>query len=123
MSVSITIMGNYDYCQKHNLVENDEYPFVLNMSNGNFSTFANALGLVDQEDDMWTGEVYPQKVKKLLLCFDPELAVRGQEDSYGRNGCRVIECGLQEEQINRYIALLMLICEEAERREEKIVWG
>ena len=129
MSVTITISGNETYCHKHNLVEYEEfegtksplYPYQLNISNSNFSTFANAIGLVDQEDDMWTGEIYPQKLKRLIACFDPQLAVREQNDD-DDNGSRFIDCGLPEEKVDRYLTLLTIMAEEAERREEKIVW-
>ena len=126
MSVTITISGNMTYCQEHNLVEESDgieyYPYEMNLSNGNFSTFANSLGLIEQEEDMWAGEVYPQKVLQLLKSFDPELAVRGQTEEFGKKGARIINCGLRDEQVHRYCELLTIMCEEAERREEKIVW-
>lgn len=131
MSVTITIMGNQKYCQDYGLVKYEEYdgekyslyPFELNLSNGNFSTFANALGLIDTEEDMWCGEIYPQKLMMLLRQFQPELAVRAEDKDVGDKGCLYINCGLEQDQIDRYVVLLTVMAEEAERREEVIVWG
>lgn len=131
MSVTLTISRNMEYCKARGLItyeildgESFEiYPFELNIANGNFSTFANALGLVDDEEGMYCGEVYPHKLKILLKELDPALAVRDGSEDYGQGGARIINCGLTEAQIQRYITELQSICDEAEKREELVVWG
>jgi hypothetical protein len=36
---------------------------------------------------------------------------------------KIYECGLEREQIDRYVTVLFEICEEAIKRNELVVWG
>lgn len=38
-------------------------------------------------------------------------------------GCRVIDCGLSEEQLVRYVTRLMVLAIEAEKAGEDVYWG
>lgn len=126
MSVSITISGNVQFCDRNGLfreIHDDygimrEYPFDMNLANGNFAALWSAMGM----DSMY-GDIYPQKLAARVRALKCEDVVREESSEFGSGGCEIINCGLPAEQVSRYIEALSLMCEEAERREEKIVWG
>ena len=126
MSVSITITGNKKYCDKNGLfreVSDDygtfrEYPFDMNLANGNFASFFGAMGMVEA-----FGEIYPQKLSAKLSALQANDAEREYSEFDTESACHIIDCGLTKVQISRYTELLKVMCDEAERREEKIVWG
>ena len=98
------------------------YPFELNVANGNWSTFANALGLVDS-DSMYEGWADGRVILGLIKRFCPELSIRGERDEQNEGEARIIDCGLSAAQVNRYAIVLAEIASEAERREEKVCWS
>lgn len=147
MSVTISIGGNRDYCIQNNLIQYDEYPcicawndneadpacpdckgtgierfevlpFELNVANGNFHMLWSALGL---ECD-YCGSMHPHLIATILRSFDPELLRRADRVEQD-NGPMVVHCGTTPEQVQRYIETLTEIVNEAERREELIIWG
>lgn len=147
MSVTITIAHNRDHARQHGTARmiaepcchdadcpycggkgqmeaHEELPFELNLANGNFATLAAAIGCFGDGDDMWCGSAYPHAVKAALRCLDTELAVRCPTKEFGKRGkLRSMDCGCRPEQVERYTAELTKIADEAERREEMIVWG
>lgn len=90
------------------------YPYEMNLANANFATLWNSLGL---ESKPW-GELNPQVALKALARTPTALLVREN-----RFEDRVYHCGIHEDQANRYFASLKKIADEAEKREEKIIWG
>jgi len=77
----------------------------LNVSNRNFATLWNALGL-DVGD--WVGEIDPLDVMCALRRFDPSLVVRETIE----DGC-MISCGITPEQVERYRSILTAVCNVA----------
>ena len=67
------------YCEGTSFVTEKVYPFELNVANGNWSTFANALGLVDS-DSMYEGWADGRVIIGLIKRFCPELSIRGERD-------------------------------------------
>jgi len=102
-------------------VRNDKSDLFMNLSNRNFSTFWSALGL-NVKDGLF-GREYPQKILDRLRTFEPALALRETEESVGAQGCQMIDFGITPEQVRRYVWNLKKICDEAERKEEFVVWG
>lgn len=90
------------------------YPFELNLSNTNFCTLMNALGF----DFDCFGEIDPRRMLKALNRIPSGLVCReaSQEGNH-------LYAGICPEQADRYFRTLTEIASEAERREEKILWG
>ena len=87
--------------------------FSMNLANANFATFWNALGL---DTEGYTCS--PTIILDLLKQFNPELAIRDTIEEKN-----IIDCGLDESQIDSYVSRLTFIAEAAQRRNEQIVWG
>ena len=146
MSVTITIKNNRKYCQEKLMVvktqlpcqcagyengmrttgdENceeckgegftmmDVYPFELNLANANFETLWRVLGL-DQTAPM----LDPRRILKALKKTSLSKIIKG-----GVRDGNTIYCGISPEQAARYKVKLTELCEEASRREEKVIWG
>lgn len=105
------------YCGGKGSVSFDIVPFEMQLSNLNFCRLWNDLGL----DPEPCGSVDP----RLLLgrLGTPELSVRPPSEGVWQGGCHVITGGITYEQSHRYHVRLQGICEEASRREERIVWA
>ena len=142
MSITVTINGNYDYCDAHQLTVKQEeeclcvhheateascpfckgsgvyvdvlYPFEMNLANRNFATLWNSLGL---EFD-YTGSIDARLVRDALSRLPQDLLLR----STRREG-NCIDFGISEAQASSYVSRLQDICDEAERREELITWS
>ena len=141
MSVTITINNNIQYCNENNLFTPDsieccndkecpsckgkgtytfnQYPFELNVSNTNFDVLWSALNLHSEPD----GEMYPQRLKIALKSFDPALLVRDTVKEKGHHQPSIIHCGIDAERARYYYEKLMIIAEEAMKREELINWS
>lgn len=89
--------------------------FEMNVANGNFDTLWSALGL-DLADRC--GSMDGRVLQAAVRCADEALIVREgtREQNY-------IDCGIGQGQAASYLARLMEIAVEAERREELVVWG
>lgn len=89
------------------------YPFVLELSNTNFTLIMSALGLsVDTY-----GEILPHKLWLSLRSLSPLLLERSI-----RTGDNEFYLGVDTQQSERYIKELTSIVHEALRREELIIW-
>ena len=110
------------YCKGTSMYSEKVYPFELNVANGNWSTFANALGLVDS-DSTYDGMVDGRVILGLIRRFCPELSIRGEREEQNEGGPHVIYCGLSAAQVSRYAIEIAKIASEAERREEKVCWS
>lgn len=146
MSISIFPVGNFEFCETNNLVEIikedclcDEtnksschycngagiystkiYPCEMNISNGNFATLWNALGL----DFDYCGEICPKKILEVLKTFDEKLLLRANYVSSNDNGdCNFVSFGIDMEQALRYIRGLKEIAMHAISRGVNICWG
>lgn len=86
----------------------------LNMSCRNFGTLWSSLGLSRQSE----GTIHPLVLKRVLDSFIPDLAVRSpfMIDN-------VYDFGISNEQIITYVAKLLMICDEALKREELVCWN
>lgn len=144
MSVTVSIQGNHDWCREHGRVvkvkeecccvfkgeaeedcflcngsgieERDEYPFQLNLANGNFARLCNDLGIKCEPD----GEIDGRTLLSLL--GSPELHVRDTVE-HGGDGPFMLTGGITLDQATRYHARLREIALEAQRREALVVWG
>jgi hypothetical protein len=129
MSVTITISNNKKYVdqncsEKINIIvypEDDfypkftekNYPFEMNMANGNFHTVMSALGL----DMDYVGSMDARILYNALKKTHPEMFER-----ITRQDGIVTFCGIGINQAESYHYRLYEICEEAIKREEKLVW-
>jgi len=87
----------------------------MNLSNGNFSTFASALGLpVNACGGTWDARI----VLKALKSLNPELSVRTAHQEGN-----MIDCGIDIDYVTRRVETLLMIALEAARREELVCWG
>lgn len=102
------------YCNNTQVYTQEVYPFELNISNSNFSTLWNSLGL----DFDYCGEVETDKVSSALNSLDENLLLRANyvEDNF-------YSFGIDRAQAKRYIDTLKDIVEEATKRNVKICWG
>jgi len=87
----------------------------LNLSNNNFSTYWNALGLPLENH---CGSIDGQEILDALDRLDPQLVVRAT--SY----CgKIISCGITLPQVKRYNKLLREIAEEAANTDTEVQWS
>jgi hypothetical protein len=105
-----------DKCQNGKVVFRSS-KWQLQMANGNFSTVMSALGLCASSDDGLCGALDARVVLAALDRLNPQLAVRAE-----RKNKNVIHCGIDQEYVERRVALLREIATEAARREEMVVW-
>lgn len=148
-NVSITIfpVGNFEFCETNNLVEiikedclcspttarechycngagiysSKNYPCEMNISNGNFATLWNALGL---EHD-YCGEICPKKIIEVLKTFDEKLLLRANYVLSNDNECCPIfySFGIDNDRAMSYINRLKDIAMHAISRGVLICWG
>ena len=113
------------YCGGKGVIVRKSPPigWEANLANGNFSTIGNAIGFLDDPEDMWGGSIHPQKLIDLLDAFDPSLGVRGGSDTQEEGKCRIIDCGCSPEQVDRYTRGLRLIAYVALSRGVDVEWG
>ena len=142
MSVTVSPTNNIEFCQKNNLItickeeccewsdchfchgtneyETKIYPFEMNLSNGNFSTLWNSLGL----DFDYCGEISPEELRDSLLNFDEELLLRANHVEANENGdAHFISFGIDRERAIGYNKRLKAIVAEAFLRKTTISWG
>ena len=106
-------------CKGKGIISFTHYPFELNVANANFSTLWNSLGL---EHD-YCGEIDPRVVLKAINRTPVALIERQITEDNEEGKVHIINCGIHTKQAQRYITALTEICEEAEKREEKVYWG
>ena len=113
---NVTPWANCPHCMGTGELQYKVRPFELNMSNGNFLRLWSDLML---GSDLF-GSVDARVLSGRLGL--PELSVRpATEEIHGEN--IVINGGVTYEQAHRYHKTLAAICDEAERREELVIWG
>lgn len=112
--------GNPDCweCKGAGIVRFSQYPFEINMANANFRTTFAALGL-DTDD---YGEMDPRVLLKALDRTPAALMLREDQEESG-SGPHLYSFGIHPGQADRYQRELRTLAQEAERREEKVVWG
>ena len=146
MSVTIEIENGREWAKQHNFVERVEepcgdmcsklddcvfcsgtgiyveeiYPFEMNLSNANFFRFMRGLGFKEPE---YAGELDGRVLIKRLQGLMPEKVVRKSVKETGVNGATLITGALSEDLVALFVQRLSSICEEAQRREELVIWG
>lgn len=145
MSIIITIKNNRDYCREKDMAANtrvpcqctnengtapaagltcqhcegqgytelEVFPFELNVAETNFETLWNVLSL-----DPTAVGLDPRRILKALRKTTLSLMIRG-----GVKQGNTVYCGISPAQAARYKVKLTEMCEEAARREEKVIWG
>jgi hypothetical protein len=89
------------------------FPFELNVAETNFETLWNVLSL-----DPTAVSLDPRRILKALKKTTLSLMIRG-----GVKQGNTVYCGISPAQAARYKVKLTEMCEEAARREEKVIWG
>jgi len=110
---------NCHYCKGSGEYLFEQYPFEMNLANGNAATLMNALGL---EFD-YCGDIEPRRLIKAITRTPAALIQRQTVSGTGDKGAKIIHCGIVEEQADSYLSRLLKIAQEAEKREEKVWWG
>ena len=101
---------------------------ALNVANGNGYAIQQMIG-IEQLD--CCGSIDARTLLSRLATIDPRQHVRATRDNSGveisdegvRPVCRVIDCGLHVEQIERYVDALRAIAIGALARGEEVTWG
>jgi len=106
-------------CHGTGAVTFESYPFELNLANANFRTLFNALGLPDED----YGELDSRIISRAVRKTPAALYQRARREETGERGCHLIDLGIRSDQAKRYQDALLALALEAERREEKIIWG
>ena len=145
MSITIFPVGNFEFCEANNLVEIikedclcDEtnksschycngagiystkiYPCEMNISNGNFKTLWNALGL----DFDYCGEICPKKIIEVLKTFDPDLLLAANYVDASGESAIFYSFGIGGGRAMGYIDRLKDIAMHAISRGVNICWG
>jgi hypothetical protein len=145
VSVTIFPVGNLQFCEENNLVEiikeecacdettkkwchycNGEgiysfkkYPCEMNISNGNFKTLWNALGL----DYYYCGQICPKKIIEVLKTFDDNLLLRANYVDASEENATFFSFGIDKEKALRYTKGLKEIAMHAISRGVLICWG
>lgn len=146
MSITIFPVGNFEFCETNNLVDiikedclcvsdtrnnchycngsgeysTEIYPCEMNISNGNFKTLWNALGL----DFDYCGEICPKKILDSLRILDENLLLRANFVLSNDSGdANFISFGIDKEQALRYTKRLREIAMHAISRGVNICWG
>jgi len=122
MSVTITIDKNMEYCHRKKWEKKGECgetirPFEFNVTNGTFCNLWKCLGFEMDEQTAWPGEVDGRVLQQCLFSFKPHSIVREAKQNE-----TVWQGPLSFKQASRYRILLRVIAQEAEKREEKVVW-
>jgi hypothetical protein len=146
MTISIFPVGNFEFCETNNLVEIikedclcspatvkdchycngagiysiKKYPCEMNISNGNFATLWNALGL---EHD-YCGQICPKKIIEVLKTFDDNLLLRANYVSSNDDGdCNFVSFGIDKDRAMSYTSRLKDIAMHAISRGVLVCWG
>jgi hypothetical protein len=114
-------LAHCSICHGTGVVEREEYPYDLNLSNHNFTTLWSAMGLTPGE--YLAGDIDSRHVLAAVRRFSPERAIRKGGEHITICGLTGIDCGLTQEQIEIRIMRIHAIAMEAARREEYIVWS
>lgn len=104
--------------------EADDLP-ELNVANANARALLRMLGL-EAEGDL-VGSIDPEDLLFRISMADPTSAQRPMTDNHGvhiaedavRQVPRMIDCGLQEDQVRRYLQILTFLAETAKERGPK----
>lgn len=108
------------YCKGEGIYSFKNYPCEMNISNGNFATFWNALGL---EHD-YCGEICPSDIIKALKTFDENLLLRANYVSSNDDGdCNFVSFGIDKDRAMSYTSRLKDIAMHAISRGVNICWG
>jgi hypothetical protein len=102
-----------EHCGGQGYIEQEIFPYELNIANANFETLWSVLNL-----DPAAALLNPYRILKALRKTTLSLMVRG-----GVKQGNTSYCGISPEQASRYKVKLTELCEEASRREENIIWG
>jgi len=106
-------------CKGKGTISFTNYPFEMNLANGNFRTLWNSLGL----NFDYCGEIDPRTILKAINRTPVSLVERQTTEDNEEGKVHIIHCGIDTEQAGWYFTTLTEICEEAEKREEKVYWG
>jgi hypothetical protein len=91
----------------------------LNVTNANFGAIWATLGLTHD----WAGELDGRALAARVRAVRPEAIVRKRPRDVATDGGRTVNRGIRQVQAERYLEMLAVIAAEAERREERVVWG
>ena len=101
------------------------YPFEANLANGNAYAVMNMLRMPAD----YSGECNPQIVLdgiafvRAMNAVGHEPLVTAPSEERGEGGCRMVHCGREPDQIERYMVAFEGIAMEAARRKVNVVWG
>ncbi|MCR9292026.1 MAG: hypothetical protein NXI32_04855 [bacterium] len=115
------------YCRGSGVETVRSYPFELNVSNVNFVALWRALGLVVVENDL-CGSLDARTIMAAMERSDMSTMQRPYiyQTGINENGEKVHaehrDYGIDADRVQSYRTRLAAICQEAERREEEIVW-
>lgn len=146
MSVTVTVANNENYCVENNLVgyteygcqtcefdgnkpdcrecggsgkvRFDDFPFEMNIANGNFSRVWQALDLPVE----FGGHLDAKTLLAKVAACDVSKIVRDPRSEQSGN-VRVHYCGISHEHAQSYLSRLEDIAREADRRGKEVVWG
>ena len=145
MSITISPVGNFEHCEKLDLVkinredclcygehrenchycngsgffEEKIYPYELNISNGNFETLWNALGL----EFAYCGEICPHILLEAVANADVQLIIRANYVDASENGATFYSFGIDAGRAESYLNRLSQIIIQAIARKVKIQWA
>lgn len=110
----VTVRTYEDPCSPDGTASFKDYPFEVNLANGNFFALWQAIGL---EAD-YCGAIEADVLLAALSRFDVNSLV-SETVVDGRMVC----CGRTIEQVSRYFWNVSLIAHEAKSRGELVTWG
>jgi hypothetical protein len=102
------------YCKGSGTFISEKYPFEINLTNANFSTIFNSLGV----NFDYYGEIDPDTLLNAISRTFPELIER-ETVKIGNS----IYCGIFYDKACIYLDILKAIAEEAKNRKELVIWG
>jgi len=132
MSVTFTIDGNLEHCDKHHLwtMESYEdfgkvehfrvYPFDMTVCNGAFGQICDLLNIAGL--DHCGGEIDPEELEALVIHADAKDCIVEPVFADGEMGCIMITDGYNEGRNSRYLAGLLEIAQEAIKRRKMVIW-
>jgi hypothetical protein len=148
MSITISIADNEAYCRENNMGTEEDYecicldcdqqplrscphcrgkgtesvtvlPYELNIANGNFAALWASMKL---EVDC-CGRIDSRTLGERLWKLDIHRSVQQPSVIKIPDGPTIHDGGLSLDQIVRYVEVLLVMSNEAERREQPVVWG